>query len=220
MFEDIPMFSISTPDLTDPTLSAFPTEHDPRAPVVRMQSLDVVAVASHPPSPTKRRGFPIPQLRTLVKKLKPKSTRHRPAGPFAIAPRLSSPPRRAATTARGKRLTIRDGAFFLPIAHAENGFDDAENGFDAAHEDVKDDAAGTSGFRAPPPTPCDPFRTPPTTPIRAALSAIENSPAQRRALKHKKIVQVFGPEAREAARQHVAEGEREAMATSGQWQRL
>ncbi|KAJ7697201.1 hypothetical protein B0H17DRAFT_1328936 [Mycena rosella] len=217
---DIPMFSLSNPDLTPAEKSAFPSAYD-RAPVAHTHPLEPLAVASCPPSPTKRRTpfLPIPQLRTLIKKLKPKSQRAR--APFP--PRLALPSHRVAFSTtrpiRHRRLGIRDPVFFLPTRQAVNvyedeaGIEDAENSHGAVVSGCCPppptplDASAESGFQAPPPIPLEPFLTAPQTPLLEALSAIGNSSvALRRAAQEKKIVQVFGPEAEEAARQHVEQG--------------
>ncbi|KAJ7495390.1 hypothetical protein FB451DRAFT_1360198 [Mycena latifolia] len=194
-------------------------------PAVLPHSLDPLTVASCPPSPTTTRRapllpLPLPQLRTLVNKFKSK------AKPKARSQRLpfpahTSPPRTRSRRAiisnvtRHARLTICDAAFFLPGLEVENGYADAEYAYidaENAVDDEEEDTENDAGFRAPPPTPLDPFHTPtardpfrtPTPPHTPVFSSTENT-AARRAAQERKIVQMFGPEAGEAARTHVAQ---------------
>ncbi|KAJ7731561.1 hypothetical protein DFH07DRAFT_968721 [Mycena maculata] len=213
---DIPLFSLSSIHTTNTEMSS------PSPPVsLSREPNEPFAVASCPSSPvrtvTRRASFlGVSQLRTIVKRLNPKARLRRVSS-------LTNPRHLPlSTTVRAKRLTpckpliIHDAAFFLPIAQAENGCTD---GADAEGENWEDfvidgmELASVCHLRAPPPTPVDPFSTPPQTPIRDALSAIGNSPRsassslrRQRVKKEMKIVQVFGPEAATAARNYVAAG--------------
>lgn len=228
------MASYSTPDLV---------------PAFHLQSLEPLAVASCPPSPitTRRRApllsMPLPQLppfRTLVKKLNPKPK----ARTLAVRPRGTFPPSSRVRTRRATltgTLTITNPAFFVParVAVDERVIGDAdsevesmydidlarvpapsESPFADASPFVDAQAISDDGFRAPPPTPLDPFhparsesfgdpfRSPPHTPLLASEFLTQNplSVAAHRArcaAQARKIEQVFGPEAREAAREHV-----------------
>ncbi|KAJ7839192.1 hypothetical protein B0H13DRAFT_2366947 [Mycena leptocephala] len=229
------MFSVSTPDLTDTSMSAFQNvfPHHAPATMARVQSHEPLPVASCPTSPVKRRAssfLPVPPgLRKFVTKLtarRKSQTRRRPGSSFLTASRapkpkaVSSPPRRATLSAgrapirRGnlKQLGICDPAFFLAgtKVEAENGYDgDQALGADDEDEDGENhdaaDGHDLSVFRAPPPTPIDPFTTPP----RGALFVIGNSyspqrlsGSPRRRQQQMKIVQKLGVEAAGAAEEH------------------
>ncbi|KAJ7818780.1 hypothetical protein B0H14DRAFT_3147692 [Mycena olivaceomarginata] len=202
------VFSASSPDLSEIEMSdAFPTTYS-FAPlsVVHVQSqshTEPLAVASYPLSPLKGRAgasFLSTPLRKFVSKLTAKKSAHvhRPGS------LLPSPTRRAATVSTAgrsplrprTRLTIRDAAFFLPAQASRYGGDDEEN-----EDACEGDAPGHSGFRAPPPTPMDPFNTPPQTPVRSTSFVIRgigspqtlSSSSRRR--QETRIVRTLGVEA-------------------------
>ncbi|KAF7368381.1 hypothetical protein MVEN_00159800 [Mycena venus] len=103
--KDVPIFSVSTPDLTDIEMSVFATANSGSLSVsmTRVESHEPLTVASCPTSPSKvkrRAGF----LRKFVNKLTTKKSSHaHRRGLFLTAPRqaklVSSPSRRATLSA-------------------------------------------------------------------------------------------------------------------------
>ncbi|KAJ7779786.1 hypothetical protein B0H16DRAFT_1448234 [Mycena metata] len=217
---DVPMFTVSTPNLRDVEVSAFHTPYSRRTPVMRVQSCEPLAVSSCPTSPasSKRRArfnfLPTP-LRKLVTKLAAKKSSLRRRRPYLNSPRspkVLSPPRRATlggirTPAR-RPLTICDPGANLKTVVAVNGDKSA-----GAEDDSNEPAHGTADdselfmLRVPPPTLSDPFSTPPQTPVRGALFTIENSPQsdsespRRRRKQEMKILQAAQQECGENRRQ-------------------
>ncbi|KAJ6608474.1 hypothetical protein B0H10DRAFT_1955358 [Mycena sp. CBHHK59/15] len=190
-------------DLTD-TSEFRSISYSPHTSGARMHTLQPLAVASFPTASPKRRGastasIPGSKLRTMFKKFKLRSRRvsFSDIRRTAATPH-SSPPRRVYVTmgrAAGRTsLSIRDVAFFIP-----------------------DDDSSPS---TPPPTPQDPFRTPPQTPVptRDTLVAIKNTPEsppesmrleneQKRLMSRMKTLQLLGVEASRAVKEKwIAEG--------------
>ncbi|KAJ6462259.1 hypothetical protein C8R47DRAFT_1158532 [Mycena vitilis] len=219
----VPMFSVSTPDLVDTHMSAFPTEYSLRGAVARVESREPLAVASCPATPeTKRRATSMLRpLRKFITKhtatpMRKSSSRRNNNNAFLTAPRsplLPSPssPRRTTVSAGNtpsfrshtqRGLTILDAGFFLT---GESGLSDDDR--DAMDADCASEDSGSARRM-----PVNPFATPPCSPARGALFVIGNSPTRlsgspRRRKQQMKIVQKLGIEAASAAEECTRLGE-------------
>ncbi|KAJ7171403.1 hypothetical protein C8R46DRAFT_1216969 [Mycena filopes] len=183
---DLPVFTVSTPDLTDldggtTSGSAFPTPYAARTPLLRARSQSPLAVASCPipPNRANKAFFPSPvrkfmgRLRGATTERRKASTPHRVRrGPFLTLTSPRSPkgvafaPARRATLSGGRSavrrpLTICNPGFYS-AATAVNGEDGSDSNVADDENDGEEELNDAAGGQCATPTPLS--RAPPPTP--------------------------------------------------------